>query len=84
MLIVDVTGVVETCGITCGDDMGTFPFIGCDCCWVIGMGNKLTLLLWVVGGVKIFWANWSDLLSITDWRLFDDSGNFGIFKFCKP
>ena len=44
VLIVDVTGVVETCGMTCGADTGTFPFIGGDC-WVIGMGNKLRLLL---------------------------------------
>ena len=44
VLIVDVTGVVETCGDTMGDETGTFPFIGCDC-WVIGMGNRLTLLL---------------------------------------
>ena len=32
VLIVDVTGVVETCGITCGAETGTFPFTGCDCC----------------------------------------------------
>ena len=41
MLIVDVTGVVETCGDTMGDGPETFPLIGCDCCWVIGIGNKL-------------------------------------------